>query len=76
LLGQAKIVMVDKSGSCDNIQEKDFSEVARTVKKSFFPDTIDLESDKESHALLLHLVIISIPKTYRQGSNQENENEE
>ena len=35
LLGQTKILMVDKSGCCDNIPEKDLSTVAGTVKKIF-----------------------------------------
>ena len=38
---------VDKSGACDNIPENDSSEVARTVKKSFLPSAIDLESDED-----------------------------
>ena len=41
--------MVDKSGCCDNIPEKDLSTVAGTVKKSFLPCPIDLETDDHEH---------------------------
>ena len=46
LLGKVGKAMIDKSGACDDIQEKNFSEVARTVQKSFLPSAIDLESDE------------------------------
>ena len=47
LLGKVGKVMIDKRGACDDIQEKNFSEVARTVQKSFLPSAIDLESDED-----------------------------
>ena len=41
--------MIDNCGVFDNIPEKEFSEVAKTVEKSFSPSAIDLESVDNEH---------------------------